>query len=117
MQTITVTEEDAIVKAAWLEWIVTHLVLTGDGDGLVPRFVEVEHWFILRELGLGANESPSIFWTLVHLKQINRAHRAMLACRDLPEPKRQREQDEAEQRRREWRAVLKFRRAPLPACA
>jgi hypothetical protein len=116
MQVISGAEEDDFVKAAWLEWIVTHLMHSGDGASLVPAYVEVEDWFRQGELGLGRGEAPTIFWTTVHLAQINRAHQAMLACCDLPQPKRERELDEAAQRRREWRAWQLVRNAkPLAA--
>jgi hypothetical protein len=117
MRVISCDDEDAFIKSAWLEWIVTHLMRCGDGASLVPAYVEVEDWFRLGELGLGKGEGPTVFWTTVHLVQINRAHHAMLACRDLPQLKRERELDEAAQRRKEWRAWQVVKNAKPLQCA
>lgn len=77
----------------------THLRATGDHE-LVERYVEVEEWFRLCELGLGINQGPSIFWTLQNLEKINRRNQRTLA---KPENK---EQQSAAERRNRWRALF-----------
>jgi hypothetical protein len=98
----------SVVDAAWLEWTVTRQAATGRCHFIVD-FVALPGWFCGHELGLAITDGPSILWTLTHLPEINRAHLAVLACRDLPKPKRTRKQVVAEARRREWRALIRFR--------
>src|SRR5262249_13149976 len=98
-----------VIRSAWLEWIVTRQCTRGNGARYIPEYVEVPDWFRNHELGLAITDGPTIFWTLAHLPEINQAHRAMLAGRNLPKPKRSREQKVAEWRRREWRARIRLR--------
>lgn len=97
------------VKVAWLEWLVSHQAGGGNGALYIPAFVEVPGWFRSYELGFALHEGPTIFWTAEHLDEINAAHRAVLTCRDLRKSRRAREQQAAEKRRREWRAMLRLR--------
>jgi hypothetical protein len=98
-----------MIKAAWLEWLVSHQVAGSNAAHYIPAFVEVPGWFCAYELGLAIQEGPSIIWTAQHLVEINQAHRAQLTCRDLRKSRRVREQDVAERRRREWKAMLRLK--------
>jgi hypothetical protein len=111
------TTEQDVIKAAWMEWLVSHQIASGNGASYIAQVVEIPGWFRSFELGMAIPEGPSIFWTFDHLDQINRAHRHLLACPDRPKPPKPKEQDIANQRRREWRAILRFRRAELSAMA
>lgn len=104
-----------IIKLAWLEWLTSHQVAGGDGAFYIPAFIEVPGWFRSHELGLAILEGPSIFWTIDHLDEINAAHRAVLSCRDLRKARKAREQQAAEKRRREWRAMLRLKADELAA--
>jgi hypothetical protein len=79
-QSTSAREHEAVIKAAWLEWLVTKQWQGGD-HRLVEMYPEVESWFRDVELGLGINQGPSIFWTLQNLEKINRRNQRKLACR------------------------------------
>lgn len=110
-----VTAHRTVVKMAWLEWLVSRQIDSGNGADYIPLFIEVPGWFWAYELGFAIPEGPSILFTAEHLEEINRAHRAILAgprrTTSKPKPKARRkiEQAEAERRRREWRAMLQVR--------
>jgi hypothetical protein len=104
-----------IIKIAWLEWLISHQTAEGNGAIYIPAFVEVPGWFRSHELGLAILEGPSIFWTIEHLDEINAAHRAVLTCRDLRRSRKAREQQAAEKRRREWRAMLRLKADEIAA--
>jgi hypothetical protein len=102
--------EKDVIRAAWLEWIVARQTGSGSGMYYLPLFIEMPGWFLSYELGLALPEGPSIFWTAQHLEQINRAHRSILAGRDLQRSRRKKgEQAVANQRRREWGAMLRLK--------
>jgi hypothetical protein len=84
MNRASVSWRRAIIRAAWLEWLVGQLEKTGDGFGCLEQVVDIPGWFKAKELGLGRSEGPSIFWTLEHLEQINRKHLVILLGQKQP---------------------------------
>lgn len=103
-----------VIKSCWIEWLVARQITTGNGESCLIECAYVPGWFRLHELGLAVSDGPSIFWTLDHLVELNRAHRAQLAGprREASKPKlsakarRKLEQAEARRRRQKWRAVV-----------
>lgn len=81
-------------------------------------------WFRAYELGLAISAGPSIIWTFAHVEKINRKNRAFLAAPNLAKPTKKwsakkkskagHAQAEAEESRRIWRAIIKFRRVLRP---
>jgi hypothetical protein len=106
---------EAVIRAAWLEWTVARSVSTCNGERFISNVSEIPRKFRLYDLGLACG--PSIFWTTENLDKINRRNRAILKAKPQSKPKRSAELEEAEERQREWRAILKFRRAPLAEAA
>jgi hypothetical protein len=106
---------EAVIKAAWLEWTVARTVSTCNGEKFIPYIVDIPRNF--RRYDLGLSRGPSIFWTQKNLAKINRRNRTILSGKAKQKQKRSRELEESERRGREWRAILKFRRAPLSAAA
>lgn len=80
-------EERAVIRAAYLEWLIALAYSTGQTPDVEPRAPQGEvppeicaylsgSWpgrgFISGELGMGIGEGPSIFWTMKTLARQNR---------------------------------------------
>jgi hypothetical protein len=107
----TVTEED-VIRAAWLEWLVTRQISTCNGALFIPLIVEVPQEF--RDDDLGLSGGRSIFWTLRNIEKINRRSDRVRVGK--PVVKLDKEISAAERRRR-WRAKFYAQQFELPAAA